>query len=100
MHKRRSAWVAWGVEEAGSSSNLDDACGQQQCDPGGKPAGLKEVVGYQYNRRAPLAVSGSDSALYQLNIMRVQVSGRFVEQQHTRLDHQRPRQRDALLLAP
>ena len=69
----------------------DDAVGHRQR--------LLLVVGDIDHRQAELGLDFADFLAHMPSELGVEVGERLVEQQHLRLQHQRPRHRDALLLA-
>ena len=57
---------------------------------------LEYVVRYQHNRDLPLMVEPPDGFLDDADVVRIEIGGRLVEQQHVRHDEHTVRQRHAL----
>ncbi len=85
--------------ELGRGSDLLEPAGVHHADPVGDGERLLLVVGDEQRGRADLELDPPDLVAQLGAHLGVERRERLVEQQHRRLDRQRPGQRDALLLA-
>ena len=91
--------VAWPAIDFLRRAELADAPLRHHRQPVGKAQGLALVVGDEDRRDAELALDFAQLDLHRGAQILVERGKRLIEQQHGRIDDQRARQRDALLLA-
>ena len=87
------------VVELGRRRDLLEPAGRHHADPVAERQRLLLVVGHEQRRRADRDLDAADLLAELAADLRVERRERLVEQQHLGLDRERPRQRDALLLA-
>ena len=85
--------------ELGGRRELLEATGVHDADPVGDGERLLLVVGDEQGRGADLDLDAADLVAQLHAHLGVEGRQRLVEEQHRRLDRERPGQRDALLLA-
>jgi hypothetical protein len=98
-HERRRERILRCVKELPRVANFDHASVQHQADALRESFRLKDVVRDENDGRATRAVLLAHDLFDQTNVVRIEIRGWLVEQQHARLDYERAGERDTLHLA-